>query len=438
MNGKKPKKVLVLTGAGADMPWGGPGTECLTQKLRGDKEFITSSGKNVGEFLYDKLCEALKNDLTNQNLVNFETILDVLGLLYNFVRKEKQPPGPAWYQDTYWLPFFNLREEVKKELFDFEKYSVAAVEDKFRYSKNKKYIFFEGEDFFLSRIYGSFINLIIDEVKRYTALENLNKHTVLNGKFRGFLNHLTDQFDKVRFYTLNYGRLPVLIAGEEKGFFEGFDAQGQIDYGNIFGNGPEALKKRRLTHFFLHGSIHFDFDNKKRVEFNKSGIDSCPWTSISNPRALSGDILMESPIVAGLRKADTLLLQHIYPFYQKFVQDCIDADTIIVIGYGFGDPHINKAFLLSTKIRKEKDVIIVDYDDGGQEQDVKILKGIENPVNLRKSGAFEDAFKKCFDLTDPCTAKGTGWSVNGGGKLYYCGFEEFLKKEEWMEIETKS
>ena len=81
------KKVVILTGAGAVLPWGAPTTKDITEKIKNDKEFVTKNNKPLGKYLYSILREHYKKDSQN---INFEHIIDFVDLLYAYYQRDRK------------------------------------------------------------------------------------------------------------------------------------------------------------------------------------------------------------------------------------------------------------------------------------------------------------------------------------------------------------
>jgi hypothetical protein len=102
-----------------------------------------------------------------------------------------------------------------------------------------------------------------------------------------------------------------------------------------------------------------------------------------------------------------------------FERDCITADIIYIIGYSFGDEHINAA--IGEAIRNNPDVKLIFVDPGFLKNDTKILigtlghysqgltsssntirKGLEHEFNSGKIKAFTMPFRQfLIDQTEP-------------------------------------
>src|SRR5690349_90019 len=81
----KKKKIVILTGAGADLPWGGPSTTELTKAILNDRKFLNASGKRFGRLLYDTLSKPYSSDEyahPSAPVPNFESILNLIEYLY--------------------------------------------------------------------------------------------------------------------------------------------------------------------------------------------------------------------------------------------------------------------------------------------------------------------------------------------------------------------
>jgi hypothetical protein len=110
----------------------------------------------------------------------------------------------------------------------------------------------------------------------------------------------------------------------------------------------------RLAH--LHGSVNFGyrplsgdhnrfafrdgFHDLYRFDDPKRARDS--WGARSNPTAQSGEELIVAPLITGLQKPDKVLAAEPYHSYYRYLGNWLEATPrLLVIGYGFGDVHLN-------------------------------------------------------------------------------------------------
>jgi hypothetical protein len=119
---------------------------------------------------------------------------------------------------------------------------------------------------------------------------------------------------------------------------------------------PNELRQAwdRLVH--LHGSIHFGYRdfrvNSNRFAFRDSWNDvywhknpahaQRSWGGRSNPHAQSGEELVIGPLLTGLQKPDKVLAAEPYATYYRTLGNWLETNSrLLVVGYGFGDAHIN-------------------------------------------------------------------------------------------------
>ena len=71
--------------------------------------------------------------------------------------------------------------------------------------------------------------------------------------------------------------------------------------------------------------------------------------------------VINSNIITGFNKTSRILTTPYSQFYHRFYQDCIIAENIYIVGYSFGDIHINKAIKTASLINKKLKIYCVTY-----------------------------------------------------------------------------
>ena len=115
--------------------------------------------------------------------------------------------------------------------------------------------------------------------------------------------------------------------------------------------------KNRLIH--LHGSLHFGYrtgvtseevnrfvyeDESEDLYWHRDPADAVQtWGVRSNSVSQAGEETVVGGLITGMQKANKLLVAEPYLTYQRiFGQMAQDNPRLLVIGYGFGDHHLNQ------------------------------------------------------------------------------------------------
>lgn len=396
------EKIVILTGAGAVIPWGAPSTKEITDKLRNDKNFLTTKNKPVGDYLYNELTSFYH---ANSQDINFEHIIDLIEQLYDYYASVEL--GAQVHFKSSIAAIFDIKDKIKE-------------------------MFSSGERTYFLHVYRHFVNLVINEIKKYSSInKSPNTYSKLNIAFQSFLDYIGSY--NIRFYTTNYDRIPIQCSNLS--FFDGFTVKAK---------GEQEFNRKKLfkdeynnCYINLHGSIYFKYKTKKTVingEEIKTGCWICTPNKVNmidaNMKGNKDQMnrhLIGSNIIAGLYKPSRLMITPIYQFYQKFYSDCLNADCIFVIGYSYGDEHLNAAITNAVMIRSPKII------------DINLLKSLKRiPKNRygygsewqKYGGVLGKVYKTKFSTS---LWGGSGW-VNDDGKVikvYLKGLKEFLQKQEW-------
>ncbi|GAB3229701.1 hypothetical protein J0A67_12795 [Algoriphagus aestuariicola] len=252
-----------------------------------------------------------------------------------------------------------------------------------------------------------FSNLICDDIRD------------LNNLFCKWAEKVKDS-GVLRMYTLNYERNFKIILEKGLGLkiFEGFEASADIDYNERI----EANPNRILTdfdshcHYNLHGSIYLDIEPENNgflaPRYLLTGYGNL---TINNDHPViqseKGKTVLVSNFITGYQKLQKGSLTPFRQMKYAFDRDCITADTIYIIGYSYGDEHINAA--IGESLRSNPTIKLVFVDPAFQSIDTKIIistlghytqgittlpgiirKGLEHEFNSGKIRAFTMTFKE--------------------------------------------
>nr|WP_319565647.1 SIR2 family protein [uncultured Rhodoferax sp.] len=170
-----------------------------------------------------------------------------------------------------------------------------------------------------------------------------------------FLAALQDEFE-IGIITLNYDNL---FTQASPGLHTGFDAAGKFD--------PMSVLARADWNFIyhLHGSVHFAMTG---VAHDMHGITwaakpskdhTVHATGRNSQDSMEGTTYPMSPIVAGYGKTQQILRQPFRTYFAQVNRLVHEADSLLFLGYGFGDLHLNAAF---SEVRdRHRPIVLVDW-----------------------------------------------------------------------------
>ena len=178
------------------------------------------------------------------------------------------------------------------------------------------------------------------------------ENTSINKKFQKWIKALSKD-SIIRMYTLNFDRL-FKILSEDVGLevFEGFE------YGNtIPTNGITPKVKRILsdfesdTYYNLHGSAYWNvYSRSPQTQLISPYIALHPYPKLNMNNIETAVIQMEkgkniviSNIITGYQKTQKSAITPFKQMQSSFDWDCCFANEILIIGYSFGDTHINSS-----------------------------------------------------------------------------------------------
>lgn len=297
------KKTTVLLGAGAMIPYGGPTSNDLTQRLLSNSEsnsffgtiYNWTNGKANFEFL----------------LSSIETLLD-----WKLAYKEGE---------TKLLNPNILLEPISA----------------FRYSTVEKIWY----------IYKEAINDIIERIKEY---DYYSCESLYIDKQKILMDYIVDKRKKsdLKIYSLNYDRI-IPRKGTKVGieFYEGF-SKSCCEYDlSKFINHP-------TTFFNIHGSIYNNYPYGSNVQIYDSPVKLEHSYILKGGNPYENKIFL--PIIAGYSKSQRIMSEPFNLGITAFMYDCNSCSRLVIVGYSFEDPHINAILRKFVKL-DSTEIVIVDY-----------------------------------------------------------------------------
>jgi hypothetical protein len=412
---------VVLIGAGAVIPWGAASTTDITKKLCLDTTFRTLSGMSVGAWL----CEKLRlHYYLKPETVNFETIINAIEYLATFYHSQQEHNIhsnviPVFFSQksdlNEILSFGEIYTQLNFGTIAFKKHSKNSVvfeqmveNVRYQASHKKKTFSWHSEYDFFQQLHRHFINLVIEEIGKYEKPSRITKNKKLN---KSAVEFLETQSNSLRCYTTNYDRIfPLLL---ENTLFEGFNSDGTFDAKTVL------TDESRNVYYNLHGSVHYDFAFPDCVKLDSKRYFYNFGSGASNTEDQDKRILLHSNIITGLNKSSRILTNPYLQFYHRFFQDCLSANKIFIIGYSFGDAHINYAIRNASEINRNLKIIFISYDSDIAEYSK------DGWIPLRKRKEISSNADK---IKNQILSHVNKQMLSG---IYIKGFDGFLTKKQW-------
>lgn len=370
------KRTVILFGAGAVIPWGGPSTSELTELVTGKSSTYCclDSEISVTAHIYKTLKQ---NKYTNEH-INFETIINVIEeLILHYAQFEPQDEIPSinsvFFQPKYFKEYSNFSIRNGGEKRHGYKLDIPL---------NKEYVYSLSaynhetpEQLYFMNLLRDIIAGINSRVMKY-AYHPTDKpeNEIVNTNFQKWIKDLVEENNLIRMYTLNYDRIfKILTEKINIPIFEGFECGAELPYSNIDPDVRRIVEDQNsYTHYNLHGSSFWEVlahDEDSQL-FN-------PYITLSDGTILKSSV--EDPSILQMDKGKNILLTNIITGYQKtqksfvtpfrqmqaaFDKDCLIADEIWIVGYSLGDAHINTSIKTALKYNPKMKLILIDpaYD----------------------------------------------------------------------------
>ena len=376
MKEKNTKTAVILLGSGFAIPFGGPSSSELLQRI--EDHPYTNNSDVLKSQLISQLLIALRN-YYGPNPVNFETLIASLESLCQYNVSSIQKNRLVDYASI--LPAIYL-QKCFTELIEHEASRVN-----------------QSIPSFLTGVHKHCITTILDRIYEYDVL-NIHKHKkdVSNSTIR-FIDSLIDKGYKVKIYTTNYDRIiPKIMPnisfdeGLEEPINEmienNFDAtqisqvtdtestiaaMEAIAHSNVkfdcpdmkphfFHNDLMRFHNAPYTYFNLHGSRYLSWNYSRQCPcFYEIGTDYKSSIGQYNPGGNPNEYLPFAPIIVGYTKSQRALTEPFHFGFTSFAMDCNDCDKFFSFGFSYKDPHINS--IINTYLRSDVKIECVVKDE---------------------------------------------------------------------------
>lgn len=373
LNDNKKERTVFLLGAGATMGWKSPTTYNLTQLVRGSGFKTKDDKTTITEYLY----QALIDNGYSENEINFETIINLIEELivyYSYFDVDKETPSLL---NCLFSPKYKNFED---EVFNYSikggeikhGYELQIPAGKDYYLSNRAYHNETPNQLFLLQLLNVILSNISAEISRYAY--HTSGHSVIDttsSYSKGVSQWMEDlsQDRILRIYTLNYERIfKILLQRNEIPVFEGFDCDEYIPMrSSLRANVSRILNDKDChCHYNLHGSVYWQVFSLDQHQLPNPEIGLCAGPNLPvnhSPASFQvekGKTLLVTNIITGYQKAQKINITPYRQMHSAFDYDCFFADEIYIIGYSFGDEHINQCLKTALRYNGEVKITIVD------------------------------------------------------------------------------
>jgi hypothetical protein len=325
--GRKKKRILLLTGAGASIAFGYPSTQNFTTLIEANfkADPVVSSSPQISNFL-DQIISDLKKYFVKKDFLTFENIYQAI---QDVMVLKNIPNNPKAFNE--FRPHIGATHDLKAHYANFTKIDGDMT-----------------QDIYLTHLLQTFLNQLsnvsnIDKMEE--AIRYLDKNFVINS------------------FTLNYDNLIQNCLGYHvNGFTPGKEPR-SFDQNLLL----SEISGRRNTHCHLHGSLKWGFPTSKNpfeiheYDSPSEGVKASKSRPSGRP-VQRGETIPVSPIITGMDKTELVFRK---PFYSNFLAlfRSLEISTeVLIAGYGFSDRHVNLGIEQCRISRPDVRTYIVDYD----------------------------------------------------------------------------
>lgn len=394
------KRASFLFGAGAVIDWGGPKTLCNNEELDfleprtedGDTNRIccithmvmkTGFRSKTGERITKEIFLALLKSGYNREEINFEMIINVIEecIIYyaNYGHgKRKSSFISAILDPKPLLENFLNYKVINKwgTTFQLEIPGVRQASDKIGGNNQTE------EQFFFQLLLIDVMDGIHGHVSQYGCYTENIKRVVyheankdINECFGDWIQSYANADAICRMYTLNYDRIFRILSGD-RGLIviEGFTSKGRPSPEGLGVHDKYDADIQQITaqedahcHFNLHGCSDWTVFtmNEDQLQGIKFRLEYGPHISSNDDNVVitqveKGKSICVTSIITGYQKTQKTAMMPFKQMQSAFDRDCIKSDILFIIGYSFGDEHINESIKAALQFNRALQIVIVD------------------------------------------------------------------------------
>jgi len=330
--------IAFLFGSGVSIPSKIPSTKCITEKIFSGKGIVRGTAENYffadsSKFDYDPYQQFIPRIITFLNLLKKE--------LQEFYKDSNETIN---YEDIYYLLDF-----IRKNIYGTEKNPAFKYLLKY-FEKTIKELSSPIDPPIDTKVT---LERLLSETTRYIEYSVILSLSKQPENFKGlkFLGELIsdNDFRKIDVFTLNHDLvIEKYFQSINKSYCDGFGEE--ID-GYRFWNQSNFNSKIKVSFYKLHGSVDwYYYDPESWVDRR---VCKCSANVIRrDPRK---SILLIGTYNKLVKYIESIYLDLFYLFYRTIYLH----DTLIIVGYSFGDKGINDK-LFNWVLQENNKMIIID------------------------------------------------------------------------------
>ncbi|MDM8172913.1 SIR2 family protein [Olivibacter sp. 47] len=379
----KQKHSVFLFGAGAALSWGAPKTSELTEMVLNSGYLVKGEDVTITQFIYNVL---LDNGYQERD-VNFETIINVIEELVVFYSKFDYrswrtsggiPSLPRCFSNAIFedkLLNFEIVGGIVKHGYQIKtrkRYGAEYISSHCYHDEAPEQFFFQH---LLLELYTAITTRIIEYAYHSQESSSIDTESTISQNFIKWMKQYLSK-NSVKLYTLNYDRLfKILLEKSGHKIFEGFDCGEFIQDEQIRANILKILSDFDTnSHYNLHGSIYWDLEGLDKHSLPNAELFLSSYPNLQSNYSPSsfqmekGKTMLLTNIITGYQKAQRGMLSPIKQMQASFDRSSVTASHLFIIGYSFGDEHINESIKIA--LRYNKDIIVHVVDPGFIKNDI--------------------------------------------------------------------
>ncbi|MGF9978907.1 SIR2 family protein [Viridibacillus arvi] len=400
------KRITCLLGAGAAIEVGGPTSINLTKSIIEESEFLRSISVELDKYYGE-------NNYSFEDLLHFIETASSYMTSSSALKKYKPILGA----------FITISSMLNaEELIHARSIIYTKVWDAIQLYDNE--LFISEKNAWYSDFWGN--------LNRQNNLDiiTLNYDTTIQqslGSFTdGFLQEReVDNFSRLSLEELNRKDISKVI-----------NLHGSIMFGGFNIRNPEEANRYSFEDDFHELYKYSNYETAREMFFS---------TGKSSRVTQSGEIAEITPIITGLRKADKLIIPPYNAFHHYFFDSIRNNSGLLIVGYSFGDLHVNSIIDKITALHGDnRRIVVITYITPKQRDrwhpDNEFLMDDDGWLTTEALSFYSKAAKDYKPLGDTFYYNNPITSKDGRVKIYLEGFKQAVENHsnEIIEFLTMS
>lgn len=386
-------RITILLGAGAVLDWKAPSTSDLTKLVVESGFPCINDSTKVTKNIYDKLISSgnKPEDISFETIIN---IIEELIIYYSYSDNNRSVPSlmKIFYDFKFEDLFLNYSicgDGKEKHGFHLE----IPIGQHYEWQHSGAINNESSQQIYFQQLLAVILTIIGARISKYAYHSNgftkilTPENEEINILFTNWIKYLNPSNNILRIYTLNYERLfkiLMLKSGIDE-VFEGFECGEFIEAGQeIKPNVIRIIEDiNSHCHYNIHGSTFWKIKTRDETKLINPEIylKGAPQLQLNIYEQASvqiekGKNILLSNIITGYQKAQKGFITPFKQMQAAFDKDCLSTDILYIIGYSFGDEHINVSIKTALKYNPKLIIYLIDpiYDEIDGKKGYEVLQ----------------------------------------------------------------